>query len=307
MKRLVSYALTLFIIGLLVFRIYSGWDSLGIVEWNWRFSIVTFVVYLFGIYAVNVISWHYLTRYLGISVSLKNNTYVWLFSNLTRLIPGGIWQYPSRVLLLKRLGVSNYKATLAVIFEVLFSLSMGIVVVFATLPFWELPESIAEYRSLLYLFFIVPVTVFFVMSNKKIILLLAKYYGKFTKKSVSVTHIDFENKYFVVVLLLFILRFLVIGYALYLLVGSVSVISSASSISIIGMYALSWLLGFIVIFAPGGLGVTEGVLTLMLGSYVSVTLAAAISLSFRVLIMSVEGICLGLAKVFISFPESKKM
>lgn len=52
---------------------------------------------------------------------------------------------------------------------------------------------------------------------------------------------------------------------------------------IVGAYAAGYLGGYIAIFAPSGLGVSEGLVTLILGPYIGTNTILAIAISFRII------------------------
>src|SRR4030065_238356 len=56
----------------------------------------------------------------------------------------------------------------------------------------------------------------------------------------------------------------------------------------LGMYLFSWVLGFVAVFAPGGLGIREGSMTLFLKSYFPTGFAISLSLIGRVWITILE-------------------
>ena len=50
----------------------------------------------------------------------------------------------------------------------------------------------------------------------------------------------------------------------------------------IGTYVLAWIIGFLAFFTPGGLGVRETVLVLMLNLYLPVYISAVLAILSRV-------------------------
>ena len=62
--------------------------------------------------------------------------------------------------------------------------------------------------------------------------------------------------------------------------------------SIIGMFSLAWIAGYLVFFAPGGLGVSDLSLSLLLASIMPPPIAIVVSLSFRFLVFVAEAVVL---------------
>ena len=60
-------------------------------------------------------------------------------------------------------------------------------------------------------------------------------------------------------------------------------------------YAFAWIVGFLSFLTPGGLGVREGLLSLLLGNYMSLSQATLIALLCRVWMLSAEIVLAGSA------------
>ena len=60
--------------------------------------------------------------------------------------------------------------------------------------------------------------------------------------------------------------------------------------NLVSAYTLAWITGSVAIFAPGGLGVREGVMTLLLSPILPVPLAIALSFITRVWITVFEAV-----------------
>jgi uncharacterized membrane protein YbhN (UPF0104 family) len=70
---------------------------------------------------------------------------------------------------------------------------------------------------------------------------------------------------------LFALMWILMGLSIYLLVLEVR---DVSVIYVVSLFALSFILGFVAIFAPAGLGIREAVITAGLAAFVGVPIAA---------------------------------
>ena len=62
-------------------------------------------------------------------------------------------------------------------------------------------------------------------------------------------------------------------------------------------FALAWVIGFLSFLTPGGLGVREGLLSLLLSSYMPAPQATLIALICRVWMLSAEIVLAGVAFV----------
>jgi uncharacterized membrane protein YbhN (UPF0104 family) len=76
--------------------------------------------------------------------------------------------------------------------------------------------------------------------------------------------------------------------------------SPHSGFYVIGIYALGWIAGYITIFAPGGLGIRESVLVLLLGSMIEPELAIVYASIHRFMFIIAE-IFLGVVSLGLGF------
>ena len=71
------------------------------------------------------------------------------------------------------------------------------------------------------------------------------------------------------------------GFAEFILAGGGT--QNISPWMVAGAYAAGYLVGYLAIFVPSGLGVSEGIVTLILGPYLGAEHVLAASVSFRIL------------------------
>lgn len=90
------------------------------------------------------------------------------------------------------------------------------------------------------------------------------------------------------------------GVAVWLLARALIPEVSFPLLTTIGAFAASYIVGFLVLLVPGGLGVREGVFVLMLQGVVGLAPATAIALGSRLLFTLTE---VGVAVLFLLFPK----
>ena len=85
------------------------------------------------------------------------------------------------------------------------------------------------------------------------------------------------------------------GLAFFLFVRSLAPVGWTNVGVLTACYAFAWIVGFLSFLTPGGLGVREGLLSLLLSIYMSVSQATLVALLCRVWILSAELILAGSA------------
>jgi len=97
-----------------------------------------------------------------------------------------------------------------------------------------------------------------------------------------------------------VLAWVAYGVAVWLLARALIPEVSFPLLTTIGAFAASYIVGFLVLLVPGGLGVREGVFVLMLQGVVGLAPATAIALASRLLFTLTE---VGVAVLFLLFPK----
>lgn len=300
MKKIFTY---LFIIGafsFLFWNIIKNWEIISRFHWEFNIpNIILLTVFFLLVYITNIFSWHTVTRSLGIKTSFKRNIQIWMVSNLSRLLPGGVWQYSSRVYLLIKSGAPRGSSVAAVTLEGLLNLSLGAAITMASLYFWELPENFTNYRHILWVFLFSPFLIF-LLANRKVTGVIAKLLMWFMRReSNNLTALNLPLRWILPLSLVFLGKFLVFGGALFFLARSLLPLEMSTLPIFIGVSSFSWLLGYITVFAPAGLGVTEVSLAALLALYMPFPISALLSVAFRLFLFLSEIIFLSIAFWFL--------
>lgn len=295
LKKILSFLLVLFLLGFLFKNIFDNWSQITSIKWSLNFidGILIFFFILI-MYIINALSWHVTVSSLGIDLGFKKNFKIWIFSNLSRFIPGGIWQYPSRVIMLTQNKVKKTTAVLAVVLESLLLLSIGALTVFISLYFFDLPPELKLVQNYLG-FLIIPLSLFFLINQKTfnfLTFLLIKIFKKDNDRS-SFVIIPFPQK--VKLLAVFSMQFIFAGILLFLLARVLMPLDISLLPIFIGAFTLSWLIGYLTFLAPSGLGVFEVSLAVILSGFMPFTLVGLLAILFRIALILSELFSLSLA------------
>ena len=204
---------------------------------------------------------------------------VYAKANIGKYLPGNVMHYVERNLFVDKLGISQKKLTISTIME-MFSLVFVAVVISVTVSFGQLQEALynvlGEKYGMIIALVIVAGLAFlglvFIVFRKKLLDVLKDY--KFS---------DFV-KTFLVNMLCYAVVLSTLGVimvVLYCYMGGEFTLESARLI--IAGYIIAWVMGFVVPGAPGGIGVRELVITLLLGSVVGENLVVTLSVIHRLI------------------------
>lgn len=290
-NKKIVYLVALVAFSFLLSQIINQWSTISKLHWQFKPTVfAAAILLLISGYSVNIISWHLLTKSLRLKISFQDNFRVWVLSNLTRFLPGKIWQIPSRIYLLSEKKIPPVSLGAAVVAEVMLNLSLGAVAVLFSLFFWQLPPQVIPYKFLIIIFIFSPLLVL-LFTNSRIIKLIGWLLVKVGKGNMEgLESVKFSYQLIIPVILTFFLRFLLIGTALFYLTNSLVSIDISLLPIFMGAFALSWLLGYVAPFAPAGLGVADFSLAVILSPYLSLGVSSLGSLLFRGLVLLIEAV-----------------
>lgn len=227
-------------------------------EFKHSYLLASFIVIIINYFFCFLI-WHRLTVSFGLHVPIIKAARGWFLSYLGKYVPGKI------ALLLVRMdaygGYSGKKVAVATIVEYIIALVAACLVVLISLLFS--PEIVSDYiRWVAVLGTVLLLLVLYPPLLKKMV----NRVFKLIKKAPLHELPTYKN------ILLFVgaymIATLVAGFALFLILNSLSPVSFKYYIIITGVYGIAGLAGLAAFFAPSGIGVREGVIFLVLPAFI---------------------------------------
>ncbi len=256
--------------------LYNSWGEVikSEVRFNLIYAIISILFFLASSFTTGY-TWQLTLRLLGANMGYWQSVRVIAISLFGKYLPGKVWAFGGRILLSKQRGVGEAESSTALLIETVGLTIAAFFVFFCSLGFYRpqtLPTNV--YWSLILL----PVGV--LLMHPKVLTLILKTLARITKRSITVPKFNYLNlaKLYVYYLLLWIIH--VLGF--FFLTQSIFPESYKSIVPIIGAYSISWILGFLVLISPGGLGVREGLLTFFLKFVIPLPIATLMALISRV-------------------------
>jgi hypothetical protein len=220
------------------------------------------------------IIWWHMVRRTGGTLSWLSGIRVYVTSNLAKYIPGSIWGYVSRAYLGRDEGLTGGGVTVSVIWEVGITVVASLILTISTIPFY--PTTLSP--SILKAVMIVALLCFCVLLPP-----IANQWRKvLTHRFRSLSLQPFRWKDFWLYLFSALTTHIMVGIGFFLLVRSFVDVTWRACWSFIGMWSFSATAGLVVIVVPYGLGVKEGLLSVLLSPFLSVELSTLISLVSRI-------------------------
>jgi len=265
------------------YYLVENWSTLKGHHWQFDIKMLILSSVLLWFAFLSAISMLHLAfkRIAKTKISLIQLFRVFNIANLGRYLPGKIWNILGMYYLVGEYGISKKQTTLAILAsEISYkgsALLIGICYfIFSPLYRQYLPIMIALLACSL--IFIHPKTI-----DK-----FVNYGLRLFKK--PAIEINFSYRTILIFFLLYINVWMIYSLAFYVFVNSLTSLESINIIQFFTILPLCWVVGYIMIFAPGGIGVREGMLVIILGEFLPAEIALVIAVFQRIWFSIVEGI-----------------
>lgn len=241
---------------------------------NWiYFSIAMFIYFAYFVGLASL--WHYVTTLNKSSIPYPEAMTCYAYSILGKYIPGEIFMLIARFRAYERRGIRARKVTVNFYIENLGTL-LGAAFLFIGSLFFFKNDLLNDYKWVLIVVFVLLI----VCTNPKIINLFLRLLERIIPGKdlqISITYKDMAK-----MVGLFICNWILVGCGFYLLVCSVYPIPIGQFLYVAGVFGLAVMVGMVTFFAPSGLGVREGIITLGLTVIMPKEEAVIIALLARV-------------------------
>jgi uncharacterized membrane protein YbhN (UPF0104 family) len=211
---------------------------------------------------------------------------IYNITQLGKYIPGSIWQFVGRITLYREEEISNTKIRDTLLVET-FWVVFSALIIGATLILFKKSELFIQLFSMLNE--ITVITIILLLVSTVFVFLWHRY------RRVSLNYVkQFLFTYKSATVALFI--WTILGYSFWITLSPYTT-ESISLTYIIGLYALSYAIGFSVPFAPAGLGIREAILVAGLITYADMNTAIVLAALNRLLYIISEIILLLISSV----------
>ena len=273
-------------------QIYSNWGEISAYDWEFRYSYLLLSLLMFwGLLVLLAVGWIIVLRKLGVRLSLVKGLEINLLSQLGKYTPGKIWIVAGKVYLCSREGLSKKVVFASSMYENIMIVVSGM---FLTVLF-ILHRQSAQLNNYLWpglaciaagLVFVYP-PIFGGLLNRVLAL--------FKKEPVQAA---LSYKSVLVLLAFYVGVWIYNGITFYFFLNSLRSFPLNTLFDTVGILVSAALLGFVAFFAPGGLGVREGTMAVLLSLFVPMEVAMMLAVGHRVFVTVGEFVMVGCFTAF---------
>lgn len=290
--KLIQIILTLLSLVFLGYALVSQWELISHLEWQVNYTLLLGSLFALVILCFLVaFGWHLILKSLGVTIHAKASITIWIFSSVTRYLPGFIWAYANRIIWTKKYGVSMVRGSTSMVMENLLmavaSLLVGLPALATTLNF--------KNNFILIAFLIIGMA----LSLHPTILSLLRFIpGKIGQKFKEIEYPSFTK--IIYLLLYYILLMIFFSLAFVWLAASLFNLTSTNLLVLATSFPASFGIGFILFIFPAGIGAREATLYAILTGILPTEAAILIlALGSRIWLITGELLTLAIATLFI--------
>jgi Uncharacterised protein family (UPF0104). len=228
------------------------------VDLNWPVIVASAGVVLVT-YAVLIETWRQMVRAWGSEISFPNAARIWSVSNLGRYVPGKIWSIGAMTTLAERTGVSPMAAAGSAILNTIVNIATGFLV--ALVAGWKSFDVLSKGHTGLGAGLLI-LAIGGVMLLPTLMPRILDLARRLTGRELAIAAIPHRAVY--LSLAGNIVAWLLYGAAFKLFVHGVIGTAPGSFADYVTAWAWPYVLGYLVLVAPGGIGVRDGALALAL-------------------------------------------
>ncbi len=262
--------------------IYGNWRQVRNEPWQLEagYLVLSFVP-ASGWFLARPLGWKIVIDCFGHSIPFGEIYRVYRQSELSRYVPGGIWQFASRIYLIRRYGVRPSVCLAATLVDMtlaaLASMVPAVWAIAAAMP------QLGKYQRAVLLVF--PLLSFAVV-HPRTLNAWAGFLSRLLKQPYTPIRIGAAKLFGVWAM--YLAAWVGLTAAMAFFARSLLPAAGSSFAFIAGSYAFAWLTALLTMIAPAGMGIREGILGLLLGRVLAAGTGLTLAVAMRMWLVAME-------------------
>jgi len=255
--RVLQIALAAIVIVLVVLKLAAEWGAVKLAldqaRPNWLALAASGVIVL-ATYAILIETWRVLLRGWQHDIPFIDAARIWTISNLGKYLPGKVWSITALVVMTREYGVSAAESATASVLVTLVNTIVGFAVAIIAgasllrLPAWSV--------------YLIAAIAMGVLASPSALPMLGALLGRVLKREIVLRPL--AHRVLMIAAALTAIAWVMYGVAFWLFTLGVLGCAPGALRDYIAVFAGSYLLGFVAIFSPAGVGVREGTMGIAL-------------------------------------------
>jgi uncharacterized membrane protein YbhN (UPF0104 family) len=290
-----KFAIIAFIFAIIANNIYSNWEQLKgqKIHFDIFYGILSILVMALAWISTSW-SWGKTLELFGFKLGYRDVFVIYFRSMVGKYLPGKFWQIIGSTYFASKKGVPEGLTIASVVIGQVYSLLSGFVLFAAAVVLWGIrvsPDSILDFR-----WSSGPVLLFMLVLSFRpgLMIPIMNWFLRLLKR--EEIQITIGTSKAIKIFVLFLFPWLIFGLSFWLFACSLTFLPFSQYPLLTSVMVGATVIGFLAIFAPGGVGVREGLIVLLMPAMTehSVSFASAVALGYRLITTLVELIAFGL-------------
>lgn len=313
LKKILQYLLALIVIVAVGFFFYlefkKNWNTIRAYHFaiNFYYIFASIIIMAIGFLMETYIWQIFVNDYLTKKLNFLESIALYNTSAMLKYIPGRIWSYTAQIALMSSKGIS--KTVLIYINMICFICLVFVSAIYASYYYLFYLQMAPWDISILMFILLIILDFVFIIWNTPIINYLIIPINRIFKREIQ--PIKMRKLLLVYVQLLYLLSYIPVGIGMYFLAKGIGMeIPFFSILPLIATLSVSLVFGYIAFFSPGGLGIREGTMLVMLKQFSNVETALILPIAMRLIYIIIE-LLLGIIGILVGikydyFPKEEK-
>jgi len=260
----------------------KNWSAIQQHDWNFniKFLILSAILLWAAISAYIYVIYFIVKRLSGVKIKYIQMYRIINITNIGRYLPGKLWNVLGFFMYVEEYGIGKKQATLSIMASEVAGKGGAL---FLGLFYFLFSSKFQNFLPVMIILLAACLTVM----HPRILDKLVNYGLKLIKR--QPVKIEFSYRDMLLFFLMYIGVWLTYSVAFYTLVKSITPVE-INFLHFSPILPMCWVVGYVMLFAPGGIGVREGMLTLTLSEFMSPEVALVIAIAQRIWTLVVEGL-----------------
>ncbi|MCX7671827.1 MAG: flippase-like domain-containing protein [Anaerolineae bacterium] len=280
--RIVKGVILVVALGFLGALVRSQWSALQTYEW--RLAPGWAVAALVGLaltWFFEAATWRMILTSIGGVLPSHQAYLIWFLSNIVRYIPGNIWQFLGMAELAHDEGVPRIITLTSIVLHQVISTVVGIVLAACYFALFDSGDWLRYLRPAL---LVAPLGLLLLQPRllEGVLNCLLRRLGR------PAIRVSLTGRQIVILIGRYLVVWLMMGLSFAALVRGLTPLDGSATAYLVASWAAAYVIGYLTLLTPAGLGVREGALALLLMPVVPAGVAAVIAIVARLWMVAGE-------------------
>jgi hypothetical protein len=277
--------------GFLAALVASQWSALQ--AYDWQLAPGWAILALVGLeltWLFELDTWRMILAGLGGPLRYRRAAPIWFLSNIVRYIPGNVWQFLGMAELAHEAGVPRLMTLTSIVLHQIISTAVGVVLAACYFALFDAGDWLRTLRPLL---LIVPFGL--LLLQPRILEGALNWLLRKVKRPPIRVLLTWRQIWLLIGR--YVIVWVMMGLSFAALVRALTPIDWAAVPYLVATWAAAYVIGYLTLLTPAGLGVREGALALLLFAIMPQGVAAVIAIVARLWMVAGEVLGAGVALI----------